>query len=663
MCGIAGFFDQSGLGEDAGAVAGRMIDRLAHRGPDDRGVWVDRVGIALAHRRLSIIDLSPAGHQPMLSASGRYVVSYNGEIFNWADLRAELPPPDAGYRGHSDTEIFLRGLEIWGLEATLAKLIGFFAIALWDREERRLTLLRDRLGIKPLYWGQFGSSLLFGSELSAFAAHPACGFDLNRDALAAYLRTAYVPAPMSIWRNIHKLEPGGRLDIGPDFMPRVSRFWDVRDAIRAGKAARRQKLPSGAIDEWHDLLQDAVARRMVADVPLGAFLSGGIDSSTIVALMQAASSRKVKSYAIGFHEAGYDEAPFARAVAAQIGSDHTEFYVGASDALSMVPKLATIYDEPFADSSQIATALVCQLARREVTVALSGDGGDELFGGYNRYRVAERLWPRLAPLPAALRRLAAGALTLPSPNHWDRLLRPVLPRALGQAGDKIHKLASVLAAPDLDALYLRLISQWADPGRLVIGGTEASRLPDGLPVDLGFMEHMQARDMLTYLPDDILTKVDRASMAVALEVRVPFLDHRLVEKSWTLPADAKLSGGTGKWLLREILYRYVPRALLERPKMGFGVPIDRWLRGPLKDWAAALLDPATLRSQGYLRSEPITRAWNEHQSGRRNHQYALWTVLMFQSWLENQPLVTKRTADFESSSTSHSTGRLGTGMS
>jgi len=636
MCGIAGFFDHRGLKDDAAPLAGRMIDALAHRGPDDRGVWVEASGIALAHRRLSIIDLSPAGHQPMESASGRYVVTYNGEIFNWSELRAELPPPDSGYRGHSDTEIFLRGVEIWGLDATLAKLIGFFAIALWDRQEKRLTLLRDRLGIKPLYWGQFGSVLLFGSELAALTAHPACVRDIDRDALAAYLRTAYVPAPLSIWRNIHKLEPGGRLDIGPEGTPKLSRFWDLRDAIRAGADARKRPLAEGAILEWQDLLQDAVKRRMVADVPLGAFLSGGIDSSTIVALMQAASSRKIKSYAIGFFETGYDEAPFAKAVANHIGSDHTEFYVGAGEALAMVPNLARIYDEPFADSSQIATALVCQLARREVTVALSGDGGDELFGGYNRYLVAERLWPRLTSLPGALRSLAATALALPSPNQWDRLLRPFVPAAFGQPGDKIHKLAGVIGARDLDALYLRLISQWADPAALVIGGSEPNRLPAGLPGDLGGMERMQAGDMLTYLPDDILTKVDRASMAVALEVRVPFLDHRLVEKSWTLPATAKLSGGTGKSLLREILYRHVPRALLERPKMGFGVPIDRWLRGPLKDWAAALLEPATLRRQGYLQPAPIALAWNEHQSGRHNHQYALWTVLMFQAWLERQ---------------------------
>jgi asparagine synthase (glutamine-hydrolysing) len=624
MCGIAGLFDPKA--DDLEGICARMIDRLAHRGPDDRGVWSDaESGIALGHRRLSIIDLSPAGHQPMASSAGRYVVSYNGEIFNWNELREELPPPEGGYRGHSDTEIFLRGVEIWGLDATLSRLIGFFAIALWDRQERELTLVRDRLGIKPLYWGKFGSALLFGSEVWALKQHPACRPEIDRDALAAYLRTAYVPAPLSIYQGISKLEPGGRLDIGMDGEVRLGRFWDLRDAIRAGAHLRHKPLDS--IAEWEDLLTDAMKRRMVADVPLGAFLSGGVDSSAVVALMQSHAARKVKTYSIGFHEAGYDEAPYARAVAEHLGTDHTEFYVGADEALAMVPKLAGIYDEPFADSSQIPTALICQLARGQVTVALSGDGGDELFGGYNRYKVAERHWPRIKPLPHAVRTLAAKGMTSLSPNAWDRLTSPVAPRGMGQIGDKIYKLASVLGAKDLDALYLRLISQWEDPAALLVAGHEPPRLPP-LP-KLDGMGRLQAYDMLTYLPDDILAKVDRASMKVALEVRVPLLDHRLIERGWQLPVSAK----TSKHLLRQILYRHVPKSLIERPKMGFGVPLDRWLRGPLKDWAADLLDPAKIRQQGYLNEAPISRAWAEHQSGRRNHQYGLWTVLMFQAFL------------------------------
>lgn len=642
MCGIAGFFAPASVITDADALAGRMIDRLAHRGPDDRGVWTDPAqGIALAHRRLSIIDLSPAGHQPMQSALGRYVVSYNGEIFNFEELRRDLPPPPAGYRGHSDTETLLRAIEIWGLAATLQRLIGFFALALWDRETACLTLVRDRLGIKPLYWCQFQGQLIFGSELGALTAHPACPRAIDRHALAAYLRTAYVPAPLSILRGVQKLMPGGRLDIGGDGQVRLSQFWDLRDAIRAGGAARQRELSPGEMaeltEQWHAKLRDAVKRRMVADVPLGAFLSGGVDSSTILALMQEGHPSRVKSYSIGFHEAGFDEAPFARQVAAYLGSDHHEFYVGAEDALAIVPELASLYDEPFADSSQIPTALICRLARQQVTVALSGDGGDELFGGYNRYLLVERWWPKLAPMPPELRRIAAAALAFPSPNHWDYLLQPFLPRGMGQIGDKLHKLAQVMGARDADSLYLRLISQWADPASLLLQGEEPPRLPAHLPDGLGGMARMQACDALTYLPDDILTKVDRASMAVALEVRVPFLDHRLVEDSWHLPTAAKLQGGRGKKLLREILYRHVPRELIERPKMGFGVPIDRWLRGPLKDWASRLLEPSLLAAQGYLRPAPIGRAWDEHQSGRRNHQYALWTILMFQAWLERHP--------------------------
>lgn len=641
MCGIAGFFDQMG-DDDARArenLAGRMIDRLAHRGPDDRGVWVDR-HVGLGHRRLSILDLSPAGHQPMLASQGRYVVSYNGEIFNWQELRALLPAPPSGYRGHSDTEILLRGIEIWGLEVTLARLVGFFALALWDRERRALTLVRDRLGIKPLYWGQFGRWLLFGSELSALDAHPDCGREIDRDALAAYFRGGNVPAPLSIRRGVEKLPPGSLIEIGCDGLVARKLYWDLRDAIIAGAASRRRPLPVDALQRWEALLKDAVSRRMVADVPLGAFLSGGIDSSAVVAMMAAvAGGSKVRTYAIGFRQAGYDEAPFARRVAAHLGTDHTEFYVDADQALDLVPRLPILYDEPFADSSQIPTALICQLARSNVTVALSGDGGDELFGGYNRYRVAQHYWPRLAALPKLLRRALAGLLTLPPPSAWDRLLRPLTPQ--GAVGDKLAKLATVLTSADIDQLYWRLISQWPEPSALVLGGQERVALPADLPGGLDAMERLQAYDQLGYLADDILTKVDRASMAVGLEVRVPLLDHRLVELSWHLPQDAKLKGGTSKWLLRQILTRHVPRALLERPKMGFGVPLDVWLRGPLRDWAAALLDPGRLRQQGYLHEAPISRAWAEHRSGRRNHAYALWTVLMFQAWLERDGRVSR----------------------
>ena len=544
MCGIAGFFDRrrtTGTME-AETLAGRMIDRLSHRGPDDRGVWVDSdSGIAFSHRRLSIIDLSPAGHQPMVSSTGRYVLTYNGEIFNWQELRAELPPPEGGYKGHSDTEIFLRGLEVWGLAETVRRLIGFFALGLWDKQEKRLTLIRDRLGIKPLYWGQFGETLLFGSELNALRAHPVCGSEIDRDALAAYLRTAYVPAPKSIYRGIGKLEPGTMLTIDAEGDLTIDRYWDVRDAMRAGTADRAKALAPDALERWEGLMADAVQRRMVADVPVGAFLSGGVDSQRHRGADAGQfSARKVKTYSIGFREAGYDEAPLRQAVARISAPTTRNSMSGRRKRWPWCRIWPTIYDEPFADSSQIPTALICQMTRRDATVALSGDGGDELFGGYNRYRLAERHWPRLKSLPHGLRATLAAALTLPSPTAWDTLLGPFLPKGMGQPGDKLYKLASIAGSKDLDALYKRLISLWPDPAALIIGGNEPERLPGSFPASLGAMERMQGADMLTYLPDDILTKVDRASMAVALEVRVPFLDHRLVEQSWHLPANAKL---------------------------------------------------------------------------------------------------------------------------
>ncbi len=639
MCGIAGFLDRRATADPGTvtALATAMGDSLTHRGPDSGGLWVDApAGVALAHRRLSILDLSPAGHQPMVSADGRFVISYNGEVYNASELKDELGPPSRSWRGHSDTEIILEAFAAWGVEATARRLIGMFAIALWDRRERRLWLLRDRLGIKPLYWGRFGQLLLFGSELKALKAHPGWSPEIDRQALAAYMRTAYVPAPRSIYLGVHKLEPGTILSIGPDGGEQVARFWDLARVIEAGGGGRARAFDAGMVDEAEALLKDAVARRMVADVPLGAFLSGGVDSSAVAALMQGQSARPVKTYSIGFAEAGYDEAPYARAVAAYLGTDHTEFYVTAQDALDTIPKLPAVYDEPFADSSQIPTLLICKMARRQVTVALSGDGGDEVFGGYNRYVLAHRLWRRLGLVPYPLRTAAAALLRGAPPAAWDRLLRPVLGRGLGQAGDKLHKLAGVLALDDIDALYRRLISQWTEPEGLVLGhGGEAAADWGRLPQGLGDVERMQGLDMLTYLPDDILTKVDRASMAVALEVRVPILDHRVVEYAWSLPLAAKLRGATGKWLLRQVLDRHVPRRLVERPKMGFGVPIDSWLRGPLRDWAESLLDRRAMAAEGFLDATQVEEKWRQHLAGSRNWQHPLWVVLMFQAWLRN----------------------------
>lgn len=644
MCGLAGFFSSARLAENTAVVARRMSDAIIHRGPDDSGVWIDEAaGIALAHRRLSILDLSPAGHQPMASPSGRYVIVFNGEIYNHLDLRAALS--SITWHGHSDTETLLAAFEAWGIEATLKKCVGMFALALWDRETRTLTLARDRMGEKPLYYGWQGNVFLFGSELKALRAHPAFCGEIDRDVLALYLRHNYVPAPYSMYRGIAKLPPGSWLtltagaSIGAS--PTPTFYWRARDAAQAG--VRRDLNDETAINELDTLLRHAVGGQMVADVPLGAFLSGGIDSSTVVALMQAQSERPVQTFTIGFHEAGYNEAEHAHAVAAHLGTEHTELYVTAEQAMAVIPRLPALYDEPFADSSQIPTFLVSELARRHVTVSLSGDGGDELFGGYNRYIWASRIWRSLSWAPRPLRAALAGVLTSLPPAAWNGVfsgLSIFLPRRWQYAnpGDKLHKLAGILAVHSPEEIYLALVSHWHQPASIVIGATEpATALTDArqwaaVP---DFESRMMYLDQMTYLPDDILAKVDRAAMGVSLETRVPLIDHRVVEFAWQLPLSMKIRPGQTKWLLRQVLYRYVPRELIERPKMGFGIPLDAWLRGPLRDWAESLLDEAKLRQEGYFHPAPIRQKWAEHLSGRRNWAYYLWDVLMFQAWLEN----------------------------
>jgi asparagine synthase (glutamine-hydrolysing) len=647
MCGFTGFladsrFDRARLAPTAQAMA----DAIRHRGPDDSGVWTDaQAGIALSHRRLSIIDLSPAGHQPMASASGRFVIVYNGEIYNFAALRAELEaqrsaPP---WRGHSDTEVLLALIETRGVRAALEAVCGMFSFALWDARERTLVLARDRLGEKPMYYGRVGGSFAFGSELKALRAHPEWAAPVDRGALALYMRHNYVPAPYTIYEGIRKLPTGHLLTLKwGEAQPSVEPYWSARAVAESGFRAPSSITHAALTDALDALLRDAIAGQMVADVPLGAFLSGGIDSSVVVSLMQAQSARPVKTFTIGFTEEGYDEAVHAAAVARHLGTEHTELYVTPREAMAVIPRLPSIYDEPFADSSQIPTFLVSQLARTHVTVSLSGDGGDELFGGYNRYLLGKDLWRKLSRLPTGLRTAFARTVKAIPATTWSTLMKPVMPLApsryrVGLPGDKLHKLAEVVSHRDLDSLYSDLVSHWRSPGEIVLGGAEHPTLlnkADDLPID-DPVARMMFLDLVTYLPDDILVKVDRAAMAVSLETRVPLLDHRVVEFAWRVPMASKVNSRGTKQLLRCVLRRYVPDELIDRPKMGFGVPIDSWLRGPLRDWAEELLDPARLKREGYLNPDPIRSSWQQHLAGQRDWHYPLWNVLMFQAWLGN----------------------------
>jgi asparagine synthase (glutamine-hydrolysing) len=645
MCGIAGFWDRrSRVESDLRAPIEKMTVAIAHRGPDDSGVFVDEAaGVALGSRRLAIIDLSDAGHQPMATSDGRFVIAYNGEIYNFGDLRRELASRGVRFRGSSDTEVLLTGIQVWGLKATLQRCNGMFALAVWDRSERRLQLARDRFGEKPLYYGWCGGAFLFGSELKALAGHPAFNPEIDRDALALYFRHNCVPAPYTIYREFSQLYQGSIFTLDatstPGEMPAPEKYWALSEVAESGA---RSRSVSGAetVDELEEVLSEAVRIRMHADVPLGAFLSGGIDSSIVVALMQANRRDKVRSFTIAFEDSAYDESPDARRVADHLGTEHVELVVTDKDALEVIPKLPQLYDEPFADSSQIPTALLARLARQHVTVALSGDGGDEMFGGYNRYAWAESFWGRIAAVPRPVRHLAGAALDMVPPKWWDRAFEradPLLPKSLRvrTPGTKIQKVARVLDASDLLETYRRLSSHIADPSRLVLGSNEPATLitsPSEWP-KLDEVELMLYLDSMTYLPDDILTKVDRATMGASLENRVPFLDPNVAELAWRLPFDVKVKNGTGKWLLRQLLYRYVPPEIVDRPKMGFGIPLGAWLRGPLRAWAEDLLSEDRLRREGYLSPEPIRRMWIEHLSGRADRQYELWDVLMFQAWL------------------------------
>ena len=654
MCGIAGFIEEPGRSVDVlERVARDVNDALVHRGPDDSGVWTDpSIAIALGNRRLAIRDPSPMGHQPMVSGDGRFVLVFNGEIYNFSYIRDQLTGLGHRFRGRSDTEVLLTAVMQWGLVPALERTNGMFALALWDRAERRLSLARDRLGEKPLYYGWLGGTFLFGSELKALRSHPAFAAEIDRDALTLFFRHKYIPHPWSIFKGIRKLPPGCLTTVRPDggIAPvEPVAYWEANGVAEAAEADTFQGSMHEAVEQLDALLRDAVTLRMGSDVPLGALLSGGVDSSAVVALMQAESDRPVRSFTIGFEEASFDESHHAAAVARHLGTDHTMLTVTARDALDTIPLLPTVYDEPFADSSQIPSYLVSRLARTHVTVALSGDGGDELFGGYNRYLWVPRLARWSARMPNTARHTAAALLSGVNPSTWDRLLTgagPFLPSKLRHRtpGDKLAKLIDGLRAAGPDDMYQRLVSHWQEPSSLLVEGVEPKTLisdASGRPRIANFTQMMMFLDATTYLPEDILAKVDRASMASSLEVRPPFLDHRVVEFAWRLPVDLKIVDGVGKAPLRGVLDRYVPRALVERPKMGFGVPIGDWLRGPLKDWAASLLDPNVLTRDGILRAEPIRRVWDEHISGRENRQYLLWDVLMFQCWLESsrQPLV------------------------
>ena len=637
MCGISGVVDlkQRLDAEQLARQVQRMSDTLQHRGPDSGGRWLDRDnGVALGFRRLAIMDISAHASQPMVSADQRYVISYNGEIYNHLELRSELIAQGITFRSRSDTEVLLEAFSHFGITDTLQRLNGMFALALWDKARRRLYLIRDRLGIKPLYYGVLDGFVIFASELKALRAFEFWQPQIDRDAITAFARFNYIPAPLSIYQSIRKLPAGALLSLPLDKPPQLKYYWNMWDVVQQ---SRQVSTSTEVVDAAETLVRDSVRRQMLADVPCGVLLSSGIDSSTVAALMQAESANRIKTFTMGFANAAYDEANAARAIAAHIGSEHTELCLSAKDILNLIPQLPLWYDEPFADSSALPTYLLSRLARQHVTVALSGDGGDEVFLGYNRYAIASKLWRRMRTMRPEQRTWCANAAESLSIAHWDRLAR-LIPATFRprQLGDKLHKLATVLRQPDENAIYRRLVSQWEDPKALVLGANESPAAFWQQATSISdFIDRMAFLDTVTYLPDDLLTKVDRASMAVSLEVRVPLLDHRLVEFAWRLPQSMRLRGSITKWLLREVCYRHLPRALVDRPKAGFTVPLDSWLRGPLCGWAQDLLSPDRIRAQGIFDPMVVAACWQRFIDGKGNHQHGIWGLLQMQAWLEH----------------------------
>jgi asparagine synthase (glutamine-hydrolysing) len=648
MCGFAGYLAAADQSADTLTYGVRqMIEPLVHRGPDASGTWVDEhAGFALGFRRLAIIDVSPAGHQPMRSATGRYVLAFNGEVYNFEDLRAELEPLGAVFRGRSDTEVILAAFEAWGIVESVKRFVGMFALAVWDTDRRQLTLVRDRLGKKPLYIYREPGLVTFGSELKALFAGPSFDRTIDQAALASYLRYLYVPAPRTIFTHAKKLPQGHLLqlvDPGQP-LPATKPYWSLRQAALDGLSDPLGGTEADRLDALDALLQDAVRCRLRSDVPLGALLSGGVDSSTVVALMQEAAGRPVKTYTIGFADEAFDEAKHAAGVARHLGTDHTELCLTGTDTYSLVQRLPAIFDEPFADPSQLPTLLVSQLARQEVTVALSGDGGDELFGGYNRYVFGSEVLPRLNRVPGVLRRPVGAGIERVPVAAWDRLhaftsqmVSRVARVPIPRFGERLHKLGQVMHASSVGGMYRSLLSAgWQRPEEVASARNQPLDDPPEQLLDAEapgqLLDRMMLVDQMVYLPDDLLAKLDRTSMAVSLEVRAPLLDHRVVELSWRLPRSLKLRGQVGKWALRQVLYRRVPRSLIDRPKMGFSVPIDRWLRGPLRSWAEGLIADAMRERDEWLNPVAVTRGWKRLLDGEPSAGLGIWSVVMLQAW-------------------------------